>query len=114
MSIIAVSRGGCLGHFADLAYLTRASYGAMSLPGFVVPYYASIHTWGTLSMAPAEDKRDVKATKSKSNEHGSVLMEIIKSQDQQPKQLTVGSKGMPKCKLQCYCISTFKKQTNYF
>ena len=31
--------------------------------------------------------------RSKSGTHGSVLMEMIKSQDQQPKQVTVGTKG---------------------
>jgi hypothetical protein len=42
-------------------------------------------------MASAKEKRP----KGKDGEaHGSVLMEMIKSQDQQPKQLTVGARGM--------------------
>ena len=52
---------------------------------------SSLHTGGT---APAEEKKDTR-TKSKDGQvHGSVLMEMIKSQDQQPKQLTVGARGM--------------------
>lgn len=50
---------------------------------------SSLHTG---NVALAEDTRP----KSKGGEqaHGSVLMEMIKSQDQQPKQLTVGARGM--------------------
>ena len=46
-------------------------------------------------MASAEDGRDSKPqSRAKEHTHGSVLMDIVKSQDQQPKQLTVGAKGM--------------------
>ena len=52
---------------------------------------SSLHT-GNVALAEEKDTRP----KSKVGEqkHGSVLMEMIKSQDQQPKQLTVGARGM--------------------
>lgn len=54
-----------------------------------------------------------KRPKSKDSEaHGSVLMEMIKSQEQQPKQLTVGAKGTYACpaliNLECVQKSTLK------
>ena len=49
---------------------------------------AALHTLGTVMAA-----QEVKGRGSKSGTHGSVLMEMIKSQDQQPKQVTVGTKG---------------------
>ena len=59
----------------------------------------SLHTLGLL-MAAQEEKR----TKPKSDTHGSVLMEMIKSQDQPPKQLTVGDKGMMEVSVVGVCM----------
>lgn len=57
-------------------------------------------------MTPTEEGQDVKSKKDNSGTHGSVLMEMIKSQDQQPKQLTVGAKGTLHvcCVCQCLCV----------
>ena len=52
---------------------------------------SSLHTGG---MAPAEEKKDSRPKSKDGQAHGSVLMEMVKSQDQQPKQLTVGARGM--------------------
>ena len=68
-----------------------ASGSAVYLPRSLIPLgtpVAGLHTLG-LVMAPQEEKK----TKPKSDTHGSVLMEMIKSQDQPPMQLTVGDKG---------------------
>ena len=67
--------------------------------------FACLHSWSML-MAPPEGGKDTTKPKSKTSEaHGSVLMEMIKSQDQQPKQLTVGAKGRGWCMsmLMVYC-----------
>ena len=54
----------------------------------------SLQSWSML-MASAEERKDSKPqSRAKEHTHGSVLMDMIKSQDQQPKELTVGAKGM--------------------
>lgn len=54
---------------------------------------ASLHTWSIL-MASKKDGKDTRSKgKASKQTHGSVLMDMIKSEDQQPKQLTVGAKG---------------------
>ena len=53
---------------------------------------SSLHT--RYNMAPADENRDTRPKSKAGEAHGSVLMEMIKSQDQQPKQLTVGARGM--------------------
>ena len=54
-------------------------------------------------MAPTEGGKDTKSKSKTSETHGSVLMGMIKSQEQQPKQLTVGGKGTPRA---CQCYAT--------
>lgn len=52
-------------------------------------------------MVPAEEKKDTRPKSEDGETHGSVLMEMIKSHDQQPKQLTVGARGMHNIILIC-------------
>ena len=59
---------------------------------------ASLHTG---HMTSTEEKKDTRPKSKDGEVHGSVLMEMIKSQDQQPKQLTVGARGMHACCTLC-------------
>ena len=86
------SQGGFLGYSTYLFPLVGASciprHLFSPLRGALV---ASLHTG---HVASAEEKKDNRPKSKDGEAHGSVLMEMIKSQDQQPKQLTVGARGM--------------------
>lgn len=79
--------------FGQFWPLKGTSCVARSTPG-LVQHGKSLQSWSML-MASAEERKDSKPqSTAKEHTHGSVLMDMIKSHDQQPKELTVGAKGM--------------------
>lgn len=81
-------------HFGQFWPLKGASCVVKSTPG-LVQHGKFLQSWSML-MASAEERKGSKPqSRAKEHTHGSVLMDMIKSQDQQPKELTVGAKGKP-------------------
>ena len=91
-SIFTTSQRRFLGHFTHLLPLT----GTNCVPRHPLPPlgHTLISALHSGSVASAKEKKDTRPKSKDGEVHGSVLMEMIKSQDQQPKQLTIGTRGM--------------------